>query len=159
MFDTMISNLVCCLDIFSIKESMVSLILLPNWKTILCSFSMLSVHSLTTCWHVSLTCMFSYLMRLISFISKLTSMSCMSTDGNVLTYSHTKYSRPSSSHSWNHLIISYIVLIFISSPFLFWSLSAAFTRLYKRAWASASSFSLNFSVQTLTRVSVCIRLI
>ena len=135
---------------------MVALILLPNWKTTLCSFSMLSVHSLITCWHVSLTCMFSYIMRLISFISKLTSMSRMSTDGDVLTLSHTKYSRASSSHSLNHLIISYIVLIFISSPFLFWSLSAGFTRIYKRAWASANSFSLKISVKTLIRVSVCI---
>ena len=50
------SNLVCCLDIFSIEASMVALKSLPNWLTTLCSFSMPSAHSLTTCWHVSLTC-------------------------------------------------------------------------------------------------------
>ena len=67
------SLLVCCPDILSIEASMEALTLLHNWKTTLCNFSMLSAQSLTTCWHVSLNCMFSYLMRLISFMSKLQS--------------------------------------------------------------------------------------
>ena len=119
----LVSNFFCCFAILSTEDPTRALILPPKWYTTLFNWSMASAHSLTTCWHVSLTCMFSYLMRLISFMSKLTSISCISTDGNRFTLSHTKWGKSSASHSWNHLMISHIVLFFMSSPFRFCNLS------------------------------------